>query len=171
MEQDARLLRLEDALARLAEDQAPAEDERYKRDVVRRAYVLFNGGRGGTADRPEVRRRLTRLLWPLLAEDILAAEADPSLADLLWWKEDRLAVVEVSVQVNGEDVRRVVQRAETLRRGGVQAVAVVIGESWATLDTRERAHTLGVDWKVGADLSEGFLAFRRLAPEDRDSPG
>jgi hypothetical protein len=113
-----------------------------------------------------VQRRLAGLLRPLLTEDILAAEADPSLADLLWWKRDRLAVVEAAVQVNGEDVRCAVQRAETLRRGGTQAVAVVIGESWATLDTRERAHTAGVAWKVGADLSEGFLAFRRLASED-----
>jgi hypothetical protein len=138
---------------------------------VQRASVLFNGGYGGAPNDPGVRHRLTGQLQTLLAEDIWAAEADPFLADLLWWKRDQLAVVEVSVQVNGEDVRRAILRAETLRRGGAQAVAVVIGESWATLDTRERAHTSGIAWKVGADLSEGFLALRRLAPEDGAGPG
>jgi hypothetical protein len=147
------------------------EGERYERDVVRRAAVLFHGGHGGAPDDPRVQHRLGRLLRMLPVEDIVAAEADPSLADLLWWKRDRLAVVEASVQVNGEEVRRAVQRAETLRRGGAQAVAVVIGEHWATLDTRKRAHTLGVAWKVGADFSEGFLALRRLASEDGASPG
>jgi hypothetical protein len=147
------------------------EGERYERDVVRRALVLFNGGYGGSPDNPEVQRRLAGLLLTPLAEDIIAAEADPFLAELLWWKRGQLAVVEVSVQVNGENVRRAILRAETLRRGGAQAVAVVIGESWATLDSRERAHTAGIAWKVGADLSEGFLALRRLAPADGAGPG
>jgi hypothetical protein len=101
-------------------------------------------------------------LQAVLGEGILPSEADPSLADLLWWKGERLVIVEVSLQVNGEDVNRARQRAETLRRGGAQAMAVVIGDDWATLDTQERARVLGVDWKVGADLSEGFLALRRL---------
>ena len=87
-----------------------------------------------------------------LAEDILAAEADPTLADLLWWKGDRVAVMEIAVQVNGEDVRRAVQRTKTLQQGGAQAMAMVIGESWAMPDTRERARTFGIDWKVSADL-------------------
>ena len=124
----------------------PPEGERYERDVVRRALVLFNGGQGGAPDQPEVQRRVSVLLQSLLAEDILAAEADPTLADLLWWKGDRVAVVEIAVQVNGEDVRRAVQRAKTLQQGGAQAMAMVIGESWATPDTRERARTLGIDW-------------------------
>ena len=97
--------------------------------------------------------------------DIFPTTADPSSLTF-WWKGDQLAIAEVAVQVNGEDVRRVVQRAETLRRGGAQAMAVVIGESWATLDNRERARALGVDWKVGDDLSTGFLAFRRLPAPD-----
>jgi len=145
------------------------EGERYERDVVRRALVLFNGGQGGAPDQPEVQRRVRVLLQSLLAEDILAAEADPTLADLLWWKGDRVAVVEIGVQVNGEDVRRAVQRAKTLQQGGAQAMAMVIGESWATPDTRERARTLGIDWKVSADLSEGFLGFRRLTVERLNS--
>jgi len=44
-------------------------------------------------------------------------------------------------------------------------MAMVIGESWTTPYTRERARTLGIDWKVNADLSEGFLNFRRLTAE------
>ena len=147
------------------------EGERYERDVVRRALVLFNGGQGGAPDQPEVQRRMSVLLQSLLAEDILAAEADPTLADLLWWKGDRVAVVEIGVQVNGEDVRRAVQRAKTLQQGGAQAMAMVIGENWATPDTRERARTLGIDWKVSADLSEGFLSFRRLTAERVNGTG
>ena len=141
------------------------EGERYERDVVRRALVLFNGGQGGAPDQPEVQRRVSVLLQSLLTEDILAADADPTLADLLWWKGDRVAVVEIAMQVNGEDVRRAGQRAKTLQQGGAQAMAMVIGENWATPDTRERARTLGIDWKVSTDLSEGFLGFRRLTAE------
>ena len=147
------------------------EGERYERDVVRRALVLFNGGQGGAPDQPEVQRRVSVLLQSLLAEDILAAEADPTLADLLWWKGDRVAVVEIGVQVNGEDVRRAVQRAKTLQQGGAQAMAMVIGESWATPDIRERARTLGIDWEVSTDLSEGFLSFRRLTAERVNGTG
>jgi hypothetical protein len=147
------------------------EGERYERDVVRRALALFNGGQGGAPDQPEVQRRVSVLLQSLLAEDILAAEADPTLADLLWWKGDRVAVVEIAVQVNGEDVRRAVQRAKTLQQGGAQAMAMVIGESWATPDTRERARTLGIDWKVSTDLSEGFLDFRCLTAERVNGTG
>ena len=88
-----------------------------------------------------------------------------------WWKGEQLAVVEVSLQIDGDDINRVTQRTNTLRRGGIQARAIVIGEDWATRDTQERARALKVDWKVGDDLSSGFLAFRRLAPADGESPG
>ena len=147
------------------------DGERYERDVVRRAAVLFNGGSGGAPDQPEVQRRLAKRLHTVLAEGIFPSEADPFLADLLWWKGEQLAVVEVSLQVDGDDITRVTQRTNTLRRGGSQAMAIVIGEDWATRDTQERARALKVDWKVGDDLSSGFLAFRRLAPEDGESPG
>ena len=147
------------------------DGERYERDVVRRAAVLFNGGSGGAPDQPEVQRRLAKRLHTVLAEGILPSEADPFLADLLWWKGEQLAVVEVSLQIDGDDINRVTQRTNTLRRGGIQTRAIVIGEDWATRDTQERARALKVDWKVGDDLSSGFLAFRRLAPEDGESPG
>jgi hypothetical protein len=183
--------RTEAALTRLAEAQARTEEqlarletqvqtfmhwqrgkagrrdgERYERDVVRRAAVLFNGGSGGAPDQPEVQRRLAKRLHTVLAEGILPSEADPFLADLLWWKGEQLAAVEVSLQIDGDDINRVMQRTNTLRRGGVQAMAIVIGEGWGTLDTQERARTLRVDWKIGEDLSSGFLAFRRLALEE-----
>ena len=176
--------RTEAALARLVEAQARTEaqvqtfmhwqrgeagrrdGERYERDVVRRAAVLFNGGSGGAPEQPEVQRRLARRLHTVLAEGIFPSEADPFLADLLWWKGEQLAVVEVSLQIDGDDITRVTQRTDTLRRGGIQAMGIVIGEDWATRDTQERARALKVDWKVGDNLSPGFLAFRRLALEE-----
>jgi hypothetical protein len=147
------------------------EGERYERDIVRRAAVLFNGGSGGASDQPQVQRRLAQRLHTVLAAGILPSEADPFLADLLWWKGEQLAVVEVSLQIDGNDINRVTQRTETLRRGGIQAMAIVIGEDWATLDTQARARALKVDWKVGDDLSAGFLAFRRLALEESTDAG
>jgi len=100
-------------------------------------------------------------LGGLLVREV-ETEDDPFLADLLWWKGEQLAVVEVSLQVNGNDVLRAARRAAILQQAAAQVKATVIGEEWATPDTRERARASGVDWKVGADLSEGFLAFRRL---------
>jgi hypothetical protein len=40
----------------------------------------------------------------------------------------------------------------------------VVGDQWATLDTARRAESAQVAWKVGDDLSSGFLALRRLRP-------
>jgi hypothetical protein len=57
-------------------------------------------------------------------EESLLPETAPTLADLLWWKGQQLAVVEAAVQVKGEDVQRAMQRAATLQRVGAQAVAV-----------------------------------------------
>ena len=138
------------------------DGERYEREIVRRAPVLCNGGQGGSPAQPLVQQRLTEQLGALLSQDILPAEADPFLADLLWWKGEQIAVVEVSLQVNGEDIRRAAQRAATLRQAGATALAVVIGEDWATWEAQHRARASRVEWKVGAELSEGFLAFRRL---------
>lgn len=61
---------------------------------MRRALVLFNGGQGGAPDQPEVQRRVRVLLQSLLMDDILAADADPTLADLLWWKGEWHGVTE-----------------------------------------------------------------------------
>ena len=138
------------------------DGERYEREVGRRAAALFNGGQGGSPVQPVVQQRLTAQLGALLSQDILPAEADPFLADLVWWKGGQVAVVEVSLQVNGEDIRRAAQRAATLRQAGETVLAVVIGEAWATWEAQHRAQASRVEWKVGAELSEGFLAFRQL---------
>jgi hypothetical protein len=141
------------------------DGERYEREILRRSPFLFVGGEGGTTDQPEVRRRLVKTLGGLLASEF-PAEEDPFLADLVWWKGEQLVVVEASLQINGSDVRRAVQRAATLRQAGAPVTAVVVGEEWAAPDTRERARALGVEWKVGADLSPGLLAFRQLPSEE-----
>ncbi len=139
------------------------EGERYERDVLRRAPALFHGGQGGAPDRPDIQRRLAAQLGPLWTEDILDPEDDPFLADLVWWKGEQIAVVEVSVQVDRQDVTRAERRARTLRRSGARVIALVIGEQWGTPEAQEQARIRQVDWKVGTDLSAGFLTFRRHA--------
>jgi hypothetical protein len=177
---EARLETLEATLQRLTEAQLRTEEElrwlanwqrgesgrregeRYEREILRRALALFNGGEGGVTDQPWVRQRLMQQVGSRVVWGVLEPEEDPSLADLLWWKGEQLAVVEVSLQVNGQDVGRAAQRAATLRQAGAQAVAVVIGDAWATADSRDRALARRVEWKVGADLSEGFVALRQV---------
>lgn len=131
--------------------------------VRRQAFRLFNGGEGGTADEPHVEARLREwLVGRIDPSQRIRDIDDPTLADLIWWKGERVAVVEASVQVNGEDVRRARLRAETLRQAGVDALPIVIGEEWATPDSRELAEQEGVAWKVGDELSQGFVEFRAL---------
>jgi hypothetical protein len=137
------------------------DGERYERETLRRAPALFNGGHGGSLEQPEIQQRLTAVLASLLAGEILHTEDDPFLADLIWWKGEQVAVVAVSLQVDRQDVSRAERRANTLKRSGLQAIAVVIGEQWATPEAREQAQVRQVEWKVDADLSEGFLSFRR----------
>lgn len=137
------------------------DGERYERDIIRQAPALFNGGQGGPTDDPTVQQRLATQLGALLGEQMFEASANPLLVDLVWWKGAELAVVEVSRHVDRQDVNRVAQRAATLRRSGAQVNAVVIGEQWATDDTREEAQSRQVEWKVGSDLSAGLLTFRQ----------
>jgi hypothetical protein len=137
------------------------EGERYERDTLRREPVLFHGGQGGSPERPDIQQRLTTSLELLLSEGNIGTENDPFLADLLWWKGEQVAVVEVSLQVDRQDVSRAERRANTLKRGGAQAIAIVVGEQWATPEAREQAQVRQVEWKVEADLSNGFLAFCR----------
>ncbi len=138
------------------------EGERYERLILKRAPVLFVDGQGGLTDQPFVQQRISRLLKSLPDMAMLTDDENPLLADLVWWKDDQFLVVEISRQVNSHDVVRAARRAETLRRTGVQAVGMVIGEEWAGLESREQAETRAIQWKVGNDLSEGFLSFRRL---------
>ncbi|MFQ5859820.1 MAG: hypothetical protein ACE5LU_29855, partial [Anaerolineae bacterium] len=139
------------------------QGERYERLIVKRAPALFNGGEGGATDQPVVQQRLVALLKPLPALDVLTDEENPFLADLIWWKDSQFLVVEASLKVNGDDVIRAARRVEALQRANVQAMGLVVGEEWAVLDTRHQAEVRGIDWKVGDDLSEGLLAFRRLS--------
>jgi hypothetical protein len=139
--------------------------ERYEQATLSRATALFNGGQGGAPAQPWVQQQLFKWLQARLADGLISPEDDPFLADLIWWKGAQAAVVEISVQVNGYDVFRAARRAETLRRVGVQTLAVVIGDEWALIDSRDQADAQRVEWKVGTDLSDGFLSFRRLPSE------
>jgi len=137
------------------------EGERYEQRIARRAPVLFNGGQGGSPDQPLVYQRLLDLLRQLPDLAGLTEEQDPFLADLIWWKDDHYAVIEASLQANGHDVTRAACRAETLRAAKVQAIGMVIGEAWADPEVRQQAEAQAVQWRVGDDLSEGYLAFCR----------
>ncbi|MCS6803769.1 MAG: hypothetical protein NZ823_01325 [Blastocatellia bacterium] len=141
------------------------DGEQYERETLRRAFVLFNGGQGGSPEQLAIQQQLGEWLKPLLRQGSidLKPDQDPFLADLIWWKGERVAVVEISTQVNGYDVYRAVNRAETLRQAGVQAFPVVIGKEWANEESQRQAYNERVEWKVGADLSDGFLAFRQAA--------
>ncbi len=136
-------------------------DEQYELHTVRRALIQLQGGFGGSTAEAAVRQRLLEALRTFPRAD-LTAEYDPSLADLLWWKGDRLLVAEVSIVVDEHDVDRAFARAETLRRAGVDAFPAVIGNVWASPEVQAHAAAYRLEWKVGDDLSDGFIAFRRL---------
>jgi polyhydroxyalkanoate synthesis regulator phasin len=143
--------------------------ERYERNIIRRAPLLFGGGAGGTTDTPQVQERLGRWLRDLFdRETLLPPEEDPMLADLIWWKGDQVVVAEVSITVDETDVRQAVRRARTLRSLGVDAAPAVIGEKWDASETRTLAEELGVWWLVRGVPSEAFRAFRKRS-SDGDS--
>jgi hypothetical protein len=144
--------------------------ERYEREIARQALALFAGGEGGPTERALVEQRLGTVLGSHLPDVLLSTDAGstPFLANLLWWNGDRIAVVEISRVVDDTDVNRAVERAEVLRRAGADVIPMVIGELWNDDDTRKWARAQGVAWKVGKDLSESFVAFRRLPPSGDD---
>ncbi|BCW94551.1 MAG: hypothetical protein WHS44_11650 [Fimbriimonadales bacterium] len=142
------------------------EGERYQRIVRKQAWQLFYGGQGGETDEPHVEQKLRQWLRHNGVIIQPEKEANPVDADLIWWKGDRVAVVEISVKVNGRDVNRAVKRAQTLREVGVDAMPVVVGQEWAHPDTRAIAAQTQVAWKVGDDISETFIAFRQLPEGD-----
>ncbi|MBI3970600.1 MAG: hypothetical protein HY332_04875 [Chloroflexi bacterium] len=162
----ASVTRTDQQLAALATWQRGEEGrrrgERYERRLLRGAIRLFRGGAGGTAEHEGVRARLASLVAPALDAGY-PDDADPALADLLWWKGEQLAVVEASMMVvDDQDVYRAQRRAETLRRAGIRAIPVVVGEAWADDETRRLARERGVEWKVGDDLSPGLIDFQRV---------
>ncbi len=176
-QQTAELRHLQRTVAELSEDvrgllewqrgeAGRREGEQYEQRILKRAVNLFYGGDGGATGETHVRRRIARWLRPLYQSDNLPdSPADPAEADLIWWKGDTVMVVEVSLKVNGQDVRRARRRADTLRQVGVNAVPVVIGEEWATPDARTTAQQEQVEWKIGSELSAGFIALRQIPDE------
>ncbi len=141
------------------------EGEHYERMLVKRAPVLFNRGKGGATDNPLVQEWLSEKLQHLLADGDLKDDENPFLADLIWRKGDQVLVVEASIHVDRRDVQRAALRAAVLRRVGLQARGMVVGEGWFGPSAREQAQALGIEWKVGDDYSEGWIAFRRLPAE------
>jgi hypothetical protein len=139
--------------------------ERYERSAARSGWRLFGAGQGGGADRELVQRRLTAIMDALPADrrDALSAQDDPFLADIIWWKRGRIAVVEVSIVVDDNDVARA--RAATLAAAGANALPMVIGESWADDEVRAGADLLRLAWQLPHDVNERFKEFRALPAE------
>jgi hypothetical protein len=137
------------------------EGERYERHVIRRAPILFNGGEGGSPYEPMIQQRLASMLSREQREQLFHdEESDPFLAELIWWKDGQVAVVEISLQVDGYDVIRASRRAQTLRNASIQAIAVVIGRDWANPDAYDAAIRYRVEWLIGSEMSEGLRRFR-----------
>ena len=146
------------------------EGERYERRLIKRAPLLFKGGKGGPTDSPLVQEQLIKWLQPLFAEDrILPAEEDPSLADIIWWKGTKVLIGEVSYSIDRHDVLRILQRARTLRQVGVDAIPFVAGNGWATPEAEFLAQELGVEWLIDSTPSAGLIAFRQL-PDAATAP-
>jgi len=137
--------------------------EQYEKRILRSAWRLFNGGDGGSPEDRAVAERLREWLGANRAlVSRMRDEDDPYLCDLIWWKEGRVAVVEVSLKVNGVDVQRAHARAQTLREAGVDAFPLVIGNEWAHPESRDLAEQLQVAWKVDDDVSQEYIDFRRM---------
>ncbi len=146
------------------------DGERFERQTIARAPALFYGGTGGGMGEPHIREKLGKWLAPLYQQGIdIDKHDDPLLADLIWWKGDRVMVTEISLKVDAQDVQRAVARARTLRQVGIDATPVVIGEEWATPDTQALAQQEGVEWMVGGGLSQGFLQFRKILSEELEA--
>jgi hypothetical protein len=157
---EARLERLEN---RLEGEIGRQSGERYEREMVASAPVFFYGGQGGGLGNPMVQDQLRQWLQPLFEQGVeISHLANPFRADIIWWKGDRVMVVEVGIKVSRDDVNRAAARAELLRRAGVNATPAVIGEEWGLPDVQALAQQEGVEWFVGDGLSQGFLEFRKL---------
>lgn len=136
--------------------------ELYERQILRRAANLFNFGEGGSPAVDKVSTHLLALLKDNPLAGAMSADQDPFLADVIWWKGDRYAVVEVSLKIDSNDIQRAVRRAEMMRASGVDALPVVIGEGWVNAFDRNEAEKLAVAWKVGDEVSPDLIAYRKL---------
>jgi hypothetical protein len=173
---EERLGRLEEAVTQLAEAQVRTEKrldgeigrregERYKRQVALKAYVLLGPGWGGRPEiRPEVPDRVNEAL--ARAGIVPDDEANPNLADLLWWPKNlpnTVIVVEASLVIDSSDVARTRRRAETLRAAGLEAHPVVVGRVLPD-QVRELAAELGVEYYVEGEGPSAGLVRLRQAP-------
>jgi hypothetical protein len=116
----------------------------YQRRVIKRAWRTFGGGEGGWPDEnPEVAYQIDQWLADAgIDGNTIDPRSDPQDADLVWWKGRKVAVVEISLKVNGDDVERARLRADTLRQAGLDAIPFVIGlRVGAPRNTRQRAET------------------------------
>ncbi len=147
------------------------EGEQYEERTLRRAPLLFAGGDGGSPIEPHIRRLISEWLMPIFVEQReLESIEDPTLTDIIWWKGEKVLVVEVSIKVNGEDIARARRLADVLREIGLDATPVVIGEEWASMDTPVIAREQGVEWMVGKLVSDSIIQFRKLRPETLEAP-
>ncbi|GIV07782.1 MAG: hypothetical protein KatS3mg017_0984 [Fimbriimonadales bacterium] len=144
-------------------EQGRRDGEDYERLIVLRASRLLGAGDGGSPRENERVRKQVEA-W-LEAADLLTRDTepdyDPLLTDLIWWKGNKVAVVEISVKVNGRDVVRAKRRAETLREAGLDALPVVVGSEWAHPETEQLAKQEGVAWRVANTISETLIQFRK----------
>jgi hypothetical protein len=138
----------------------------YQRRVIKRAWRTFGGGEGGWPDEnPEVAYQIDQWLADAgIDGNTIDPLSDPQEADLVWWKGRKVAVVEISLKVNGDDVERARLRADTLRQAGLDAIPFVIGLGWAHPETPDNARELGVEWRIGSEVSDGLREFHAYTP-------
>ena len=138
----------------------------YQRRVIKRAWRTFGGGEGGYPDEnPEVAYQIDQWLAAAgIDGNTIDPRSDPQEADLVWWKGRKVAVVEISIKVNGDDVERARLRADTLRQAGLDAIPFVIGLGWAHPETPDNARKLGVEWRIGSEVSDGLREFHAYTP-------
>jgi hypothetical protein len=138
----------------------------YQRRVIKRAWRTFGGGEGGYPDEnPEVAYQIDQWLADAgIDGNTIDPRSDPQEAELVWWKGRKVAVVEISLKVNGDDVERARLRADTLRQAGLDAIPFVIGLEWAHPETPDNARKLGVEWRIGSEVSDGLREFHAYTP-------
>jgi len=144
-------------------EQGRRDGEDYERLIVLRASRLLGAGDGGSPRENErVRKQVEAWLEAagLLTRDT-EPDYDPLLTDLIWWRGNKVAVVEISVKVNGRDVARAKRRAEMLREAGLDTLPVVVGSEWAHPETEQLAKREGVAWRVANTISESLIQFRK----------
>ncbi len=137
--------------------------EEYERKIVRRAPRIFGAGEGGSpiaSERVGEQVSMWMAQAGLMDEDV-PEDSDPLDADLIWWKGDKVALAEISLKVDRDDVLRAKRRAAVLRQAGLEVLPVVIGAEWAHPETEQFANQEGVAWRVGNALSEALVAFRK----------